>query len=86
MAGLANLLLEHVWSSFQSRERLKAEIVVLRHQLNILRRKAPQRPRLAGSDRALFAWMHRFFPSIAGAPMERSSRGGFVRWVFGTAP
>ena len=57
----------YVWSSFQSRERLKAEIVVLRHQLNILRRKAPKRPRLSGSDRALFVWMHRLFPSIASA-------------------
>jgi hypothetical protein len=45
MAGLANLLLGYVWSCFQSRERLKAEIVVLRHQLNILQRKARKRPR-----------------------------------------
>jgi hypothetical protein len=41
MAGLANLLWGYVWSCFQSRERLKAEIVVLRHQMNILRRMAP---------------------------------------------
>jgi hypothetical protein len=67
MAALANLLWGYVWSCFQSRERLKAEIVVLRHQLNILRRKAPKRPRLFGSDRTLFAWMHRLFPSIASA-------------------
>jgi len=67
MAGLANLLLEYVWSSFQSRERLKAEVVVLRRQLNILRREAPKRPRLSRSDRALFAWMHRLLSSIAGA-------------------
>ena len=67
MAGLANLLLGYVWSSFQSRERLKAEIIVLRHQLNILRRKAPKRPRLLGNDRALFVWLHHLFPSIAGA-------------------
>ena len=67
MAGLANLLLGYVWSSFQSRERLKAEIIVLRHQLNILRRTAPKRPRLLGSDRVLFAWLHHLFPSIASA-------------------
>ena len=67
MAGLANLLFGYVWRSFQSRERLKAEIIVLRHQLNILRRRAPKRPRLSGCDRALFVWLHRLFPSIVGA-------------------
>ena len=67
MAGLINLLLAYVWSCLQSHERLKAEIVVLRHQLNVLRRKAPKRPKLSGSDRALFVWLYRLFPSIAGA-------------------
>lgn len=33
MAGLANLLFGYVWNNFQSRERLKAEIILLRHQL-----------------------------------------------------
>src|ERR1039457_5946433 len=65
--GSLNLLLAYVWSCFQSHERLKAEIVVLRHQLNVLRRKAPKRPKLSGSDRALFVWLYRLFPSIAGA-------------------
>ena len=67
MAGLVNILLGYVWSCFQSRQRLQAEIVVLRHQLNILRRKAPKRPRLSNSDRGLFVWLHRLFPGIAGA-------------------
>jgi transposase InsO family protein len=67
MARLINLLLAYVWSCFQSHERLKAEIVVLRHQLNVLRRKAPRRPKLSGSDRALFVWLYRLFPSIANA-------------------
>jgi transposase InsO family protein len=67
MAGLVNLLLGYIWNCFQSQERLKAEIVILRHQLNILRRKAPKRPKLSGCDRAVFAWLFRFFPTIAGA-------------------
>src|ERR1035437_8065425 len=50
MAGLVNVLLGYVWSCFQSHERLKVEIVVLRHQLNVLRRKAPKRPKLSCSD------------------------------------
>ena len=46
---------------------MRAEIVVLRHQLNILRRKVPKRPRLSGCDRALFVWLYGLFPSIADA-------------------
>src|ERR1039457_399663 len=67
MVGLVNLLLGYIWSCFQSHECLKAEIVVLRDQLNVLRRKAPKRPKLSGSDRALFVWLCRLFPSIASA-------------------
>jgi hypothetical protein len=67
MAALVNLLLGYVWSCFQSREPSKAEVVVLRHQLNVLRRKAPKRPKLSGSDRALFVWLCRLFPSIVSA-------------------
>ena len=62
MVGPLNLLLGYLWSCFQSHERLKAEIVVLRHQLNVLRRKAPKRPKLSSSDRALFVWLYRLFP------------------------
>src|ERR1019366_6937730 len=79
MVGLVNLLLGYLWSCFQSDERLKAEIVVLRHQLNVLRRKAPKRPKLSGSDRALFVWLYRLFPSIAGA-ITLVRPGTIVRW------
>jgi hypothetical protein len=61
MAGLVDLLFRCIWSCFQSHERLKAEIVVLRHQLNILNWKAPKRPRLSGCDRVLFVWLYRLF-------------------------
>ena len=93
MAGLANLLVGYVWSSFQSRERLKAEIVVLRHQLNVLRRRAPKRPRLSGSDRALFVWLYRLFPGIAGAitiirpeTVIGWHRAGFRAWCGAGSP
>ena len=87
MAGLVNLLLGYIWSCFQSHECLKAEIVVLRHQLNVLRRKAPKRPKLSGSDRALFVWLCRLFPSIASAitivrpeTVIRWHQAGFRTW------
>jgi hypothetical protein len=67
MGGFVNILLGYVWSCFQSRQRLQAEIVVLRHQLNILRRKTPKRPKLSNSDRVLLVWLYRLFPGIVGA-------------------
>jgi hypothetical protein len=40
-------------SLFQSRSRLQVEILVLRHQLIVLRRTAPKRVRLKAVDRLL---------------------------------
>jgi len=67
MASLVRLLSAYVWSCFQSRERLKAENTVLRHQLNVMQRRNPRKPRLFCSDRALFVLLYRLFPSIAAA-------------------
>jgi len=67
MSDLIKLFSTYIWSCFQTRERLKAEIIVLRHQLNILRRHAPKRPRVSGSDRAIFVWLYRLFPRLADA-------------------
>jgi hypothetical protein len=39
---------------FRSRATLQAEILVLRHQLNILRRKSPKRVALGKIDRPVF--------------------------------
>jgi transposase InsO family protein len=87
MASLVNILLGYVWSCFQSHESLKAENVVLRHQLNILRRKVLKRPQLSGSDRMLFVWLYRLFPGIADAitivrpeTLIRWHRAGFRAW------
>jgi hypothetical protein len=52
---------------FRSRRRLQAEILLLRHQLNILQLRAPSRPYLSWADRALFIWAYRRFPRILGA-------------------
>ena len=67
MATFFRLLLGYMWDCFRSRERLKAEILILRHQLNILHRKAPKRSRLSGGDRALFVWLYLRFPDIGNA-------------------
>jgi transposase InsO family protein len=52
---------------FKSRCRLEAENLFLRRQLNIALRRAPARPRLCGSDRALLVWTTRPWPSLLGA-------------------
>ena len=49
---------------FKSRRRLEAENLFLRHQLNIALRRAPPRPRLHGSDRALLVWITRIWPNL----------------------
>jgi hypothetical protein len=67
MATFFRLLLGYMWDCFRSHERLKAEILILRHQLNILHRKAPKRLPLSGGDRALFVWLYRRFPNIGNA-------------------
>src|SRR6478672_6028258 len=87
MATFFRLLLGYMWDCFRSHERLKAEILILRHQLNILHRKAPKRLRLCGGDRALFVWLYRRFPDIGNATaivrpetIIRWHRMGFRAW------
>src|SRR5260370_920337 len=67
MIDFLNLFVHVLVSPFKSRARLEAEIVVLRHQLNVLRRCAPSKLRLTGVDRLIFAWLFRIFPSIRSA-------------------
>ncbi len=66
MLAILHLLGTLVVSLFKSRRRLEVENLFLRHQLNIALRRAPQRLRLRGSDRALLAWMTWLWPSLLG--------------------
>ena len=52
---------------FKSRNRIEAENLFLRHQLNIALRRAPPLLRPRGSDRALLVWMTRLWPSLLSA-------------------
>src|ERR1700732_386208 len=56
-----------VVSLFRSKGRLEAEIVILRHQLNVLRRRIPSRGRLTLIDRLIFVWLYRLRPSVLSA-------------------
>ena len=61
------LLAWFVGSLFRSNRRLEAEIMVLRHQLNVLRRRMPSRARLTLIDRLIFVWLYRLRPSVLNA-------------------
>jgi hypothetical protein len=67
MIAIALLLVRMLCDCFKSRSRLEAEIVVLRHQLNVLRLRAPRRLYLRWADRFLFVWLYRRFPRTLDA-------------------
>jgi len=67
MVSFLGLLLHVLASPFKSQARLEAEIVFLRHQLNLLRRRLPAKPRLTPADRLLFVWLYRLVPSLLNA-------------------
>ena len=52
---------------FRSRVLLEAEILALRHQLNILRRKSRKRPTLASIDRLLFVGLYGLASGVVSA-------------------
>src|SRR6478672_5848857 len=60
-----------VWSVlvllFQSRASLGAEILILRHQLNIQRRHLPKRLTFSAMDRLIFVGLYRLAPSTVNA-------------------
>src|SRR6266481_5612743 len=87
MIAFLILFLRVLVSPFRTRARLEAEIVLLRHQLNVLRRRVPSKPKLAVADRLLFVWLHRLFPSalevitiVQPETIIRWHRAGFRRY------
>jgi hypothetical protein len=67
MIAFLSLLLHVVVSPFKTKARLEAEIIMLRHQLNVLRQRVPSKPKLTVADRLLFVWLYRLFPSVLNA-------------------
>src|SRR5215471_14169378 len=62
---------------FRSRAELELEVFALRHQLAILRRQRPGRPRLCSIDRLLWVWLYRALAALSGCHRvgEASHRG-----------
>jgi hypothetical protein len=67
MIAFLSLFIHVLASPLKTRARLEAEIVLLRHQLNVLRRRAPSKPKLTVADRMIFVWLYRLFPSVKSA-------------------
>jgi transposase InsO family protein len=67
MVGMVELLLDWLASLLKSRRRLQAENLVLRHQINILRRQSPRRTGLSNPDRLVFVWLYRLCPTVVDA-------------------
>jgi len=64
MIGLFCFALAVLASPFRSKLRLEAENAVLRHQLNVLRRRPRGRVRFTNHDRWFFIQLYRWFPAI----------------------
>jgi transposase InsO family protein len=67
MISIGLLLIRMLRDYFKSRPQLEVEIVILRHQLNLLQPRAPHRPHLRWVDRALFIWLYRRCPRVLRA-------------------
>jgi hypothetical protein len=84
------LILGILSSRFKARATLEAENLVLRQQVNVLRRRTPKRPHLNNTDRFLFVWLYRWFPSVLDVVAivrpetiirwHRAGFGAYWRW------
>ena len=64
MIAIGLLFVRMLCDCFKSRRRLEAEILILRHQLNVLQQRMPRRVHLRWADRAVFIWLYRRYPHI----------------------
>jgi hypothetical protein len=82
MVALLCFVLAVLGSPFKAKSRLEAENAVLRHQLNVLRRKVRGRVPLTNNDRWFFVRLYRWFPSILQVLAVVLLR----RWCIGIGP
>jgi hypothetical protein len=64
---LFNLIKWMFLDLFRSRISVETEVIVLRQQLNVLRRTARRRPTLSPFDRPICVWLYRLVPAVLDA-------------------
>ena len=79
MDDLCKLIWCAVIGLFRSRAALQAEILVLRHQLNVLRRKSPKRVAFSNMDRLVFTGLYRLAPAVLDA-LKILKPDTLIRW------
>src|SRR5262249_54012189 len=67
MSDLCRLIRCALIGLFRPRAALEAEVLVLRHQLNVLRRKCPKRLVFGNVDRLVFTGLYRIAPGVLDA-------------------
>src|SRR6202162_4256542 len=90
MIDLCRLIFGIASDLLRSRVALEAEILVLRQQINVLRRANPERLRFASIDRLVLGGVCRLFPKMYGAlaivrpetviRWHRAGFGSYWRW------
>jgi transposase InsO family protein len=79
MIGWLHPLSNAIAVRFKSTTRLEAEVLILRHQVNVLRRSAGRRPRLTAWDRLVFVVLYRLRPQVLDA-VAIISPDTVIRW------
>ena len=67
MSDLCRLIWCALIGLFRSRAGLEAEILLLRHQLNVMQRSSPKRVTLSSVDRLLLVGLYRLAPGVLDA-------------------
>src|SRR6516165_10976876 len=79
MRDLCSLIWCAVGGLVRSRVALQAEILVLRHQLNVLRRRSPKRMALGNIDRVVLIGLYRLAPKVLEA-LKIITPETVIRW------
>src|SRR5437773_4946054 len=79
MGDLCRLIWCVLAGLFRSRAALQAEVLVLRHQLNVLRRTSPKRLVFSNLDRLVFAGLSGLMPNVLDA-LKIVKPETVVRW------
>jgi hypothetical protein len=84
MNAVLTSLISTLLVTFRSRLVLQAEILALRHQLNVIQRSAHSRRRLRLSDRIFWVWLSRLWTDWRSALLIVKPETSFVGivWAF----